>query len=67
MLADGRSPLDILGTGEDQNTPGKILLADGAYGSRKNVAECYKCDVMPLIRFLTSCTARGKGAGDRWG
>ncbi len=67
MLADGRSPLDMLGTGEDQITPGKILLADGAYGSRKNVAECYKYDVMPLIRLLTSCTARGKGAGDKWG
>ncbi len=66
MLADGRSPLDILGTGEDQNTPDKILLADGGYGSRKNVAECHKRGVRPLIRLLTSCNARGKGSGDKW-
>ena len=67
MLADGISPLAVLGTGEDRSTPGRILLADGGYCSRKNVAECHRRGIEPLIRLLTSCTARGKGTGDKWG
>ncbi len=59
MLADGTSPLAVLGTGANPDTPGKILLADGAYGSRKNVAECHKRGIKPLIRLLTSCNAKG--------
>ncbi len=67
MLADGTSPLAVLGTGANPDIPGKILLADGAYGSRKNVAECHKRGIKPLIRLLTSCNAKGKGTGDKWG
>ncbi len=67
MLADGISPMTLLDTGTNPDTPGKILLADGAYGSRKNVAECHKRGIKPLIRLLTSCNARGKGTGDKWG
>ncbi len=67
MLADGISPMTLLDTGANPDTPGKILLADGAYGSRKNVAECHKRGIKPLIRLLTSCTAKGKGTGDKWG
>ncbi len=67
MLADGTSPLALLGTGANPDTPGKILLADGGYGSRKNVAECHKRGIKPLIRLLISCTAKGKGTGDKWG
>ncbi len=67
MLADGISPLTLLGTGANQDAPGTILFADGAYGSRKNISECHKHGIRPLIRLLTSCTARGKGTGDKWG
>ncbi len=67
MLADGTSPLARLGTGENQDMPGKILLADGGYGSRKNIAECHKRGIRPLIRLLTSCNAKGRGSGDKWG
>ncbi len=67
MLADGTSPLAVLGTGANPDIPGKILPADGAYGSRKNVAECHKRGIKPLIRLLTSCNAKGKGTGDKWG
>ena len=67
MLADGTSPLAVLGTGANPDIPGKILLADGAYGSRKNVAECHKRGIKLLIRLLTSCNAKGKGTGDKWG
>ncbi len=65
MFAAGISPLILLGTGEDQSTPGKIPLAGGGYCSRKNVAECHKRGTRPFIRLLTSCTARDMGAGDK--
>ncbi len=67
MLADGISPLTLLGTGANKDAPGTILLADGGYGSRKNVSECHKRGIRPLIRLLTSCNAKGKGTGDKWG
>jgi len=46
---------------------GAVLLADAAYASRKNVAECGRRGIEPLIRMKTSSTDRGKGRGDAWG
>ncbi len=67
MLADGISSLVLISTGENPSMPGRILPADGGYCSRKNAAECHGCCIRPLIRLLTSCNARGRGSGDKWG
>jgi len=51
----------------DDRLPGAVLLADGGYVSRANMAECARLNVAPNIRLPVNRTARGRGSGDAWG
>ena len=45
----------------------KVIYADGAYASRKNVALCKELGIVPFIKMGKNATTAGKGEGDEWG
>ncbi len=63
MLADCTAPPAKL----ESDTPSVHLLADRAYSSRKNVTECTKHGINPLIMHKINSTPKGKGHGSAWG
>ncbi len=42
----------------------KVVCADGAYASRKNVALCRELGIVPFIKMGKNATTAGKGEGD---